>query len=373
MCFQNLHVISFGEFALKYYHIISLVFILFIRKLYINKKLFLVFLYIILISLFGYSIFGFSHFIFNYIFEFYMIVLMSSLCVDIGYDEIISLLQRAAIIILIAIYIKLFINIDSIISFQKYSYRGHPTIPTFFGGGVNLEASWMSIFSLFFLYDRKKTNITAYLYCFLVFVIDCIYASRAGIITIFLCILFNSFSQYSKFKLRYILYIMIMVFALYVVCINTNYANIVLQRFMDTGKEGGSIGRINMWMYVWDAFKYWPIGSGAGNAIVVIEKINNLVYREDNVHNYFFQVLLDFGFAGFIGYLTILYSFFKKNLRALKNNCFVTFILVFVIISCLQFGGADSLAAFIVGIICMKPNMQSEKLYKQSSLVDLKQ
>ena len=356
MCFQNLYIIDFGDFGLKYYHVYSLVFLFFIKKIKYMPKLFFCFFYITFITLLSTFKFNFSSVYLNYIFAFYTIIVICSIKENITYDEWLTMLQYVATIVIIAVYIKLFFYRKEVVNFLARRY-GHPAIETFFGGGVNIEATWISMFSLFFLYKREKKNTAfVYIYCILAFILDCIYSSRAGLLTLALCILCNSISRYSKFNIRHIAFLIPFLAVIFFIFNHTDYTTYIFKRFTQIGSENGSVGRIKIWLNIVDAFKYWPFGVGAGNSIALLELATNTSYSENNVHNYFFQVLLDFGFIGFIGYISILINFIKNNFKYILVNSFFSFLLVYIIISCIQFRGADAITAFILGIYCSIQN-----------------
>jgi len=129
----------------------------------------------------------------------------------------------------------------------------------------------------------------------------------------------------------------------------TNILNNIINRIINVGKDGGSQGRIRMWKYVIEAFANRPFGYGAGNAIKGIRNVAGLWYDEDNVHNLFFQMLLDFGFIGGISYIYIVIEFIKNNIKKILDNPFIMFILTYIIIGCIQFKGAELITFFMIG------------------------
>ena len=73
--------------------------------------------------------------------------------------------------------IKIVLYGDAVMGFVSYGGNGHPSIPSFFSDSVNLEASWLALFGVFFNRDR-----VGLLYLIGSLSISALYASRVGII-----------------------------------------------------------------------------------------------------------------------------------------------------------------------------------------------
>jgi O-antigen ligase len=125
----------------------------------------------------------------------------------------------------------------------------------------------------------------------------------------------------------------------------------LIERFLQIGNESGSLGRLKMWQYIYDAFATSPFfGYGAGNAIVAIENVSNYDFWEDNVHNYYAQTLLDFGIVGFLIFLSVMCFVFIKELKRRFSNFLGGYILIFGIASLVQFRGAEAIFWFVFGL-----------------------
>ena len=134
--------------------------------------------YILCVSLFASFKWGLDTSIINYLFVFYIIFVIVNLGRNISFESYKKVFQVAgilsfAIVILNAIHYK-----DAILGyFSSGYYVNHPYYPTIYGGGANLEASWPSIYGVFFM-----DNPYGIIYLVLSFIFASIQVSRAGII-----------------------------------------------------------------------------------------------------------------------------------------------------------------------------------------------
>lgn len=346
---QSLSITGFSDLegegsSLKLYHVFSIVFmpILLTSRIIIPSITTISFFVIAITNsmLAVFFLYPINNLIVNYLFAFYMVVLGSYAYV-IAKEKLLKMLQNVSIFILFMVIVKMGIYYKIIFDYLKNPYA-HPVIPFFYGGGPNLEATWLALASLFFL--KKKSF---YIYSGIVLGVSAVYASRVGMIVIVLVMLYRWFSKNSSIKER-VLLSGLMLFTPILVLFFNPY---LIDRFISIGEDPGSTGRLAMWKYLFNSFIDSPfIGHGAGNAINSIESISNINFIEDNVHNYFAQTLLDFGIFGFIVYVFILGRiFFKESVNGFRNP-YAAFVLVFGTISFIQFRGAEPLFWFVYGI-----------------------
>ena len=344
-CFQNLIIIDFGSFALKPFHALGL-FSLFYTiwnkkaKWSIPSKLFVFGVLTILgVSLIDYMRFGFNSVAFNYCFMLIICCTLYNLGSEYSLEDWECILRLAASFVMFAIYIKLLMNLDAIALFRSQPWMGHPVLSTFFGGGVNLEASWMALFIPFFGW-----NIIGCMYIVSALFISFIYASRAGLMLAVFGAAYVFLAKYKgkplKIKLFILFSILVIGFAILVLQGNT-----LIERFLSIGTDPGSEGRLNMWQYAMLAFKDTPLfGCGAGNAT---RHINFLApssgILEDNVHMYPMQVLLDFGLVGVTVFASYIISFCLQCYKNKLSSPFEAWLLFYLIASFVQFRGADVL------------------------------
>ena len=88
-------------------------------------------------------------------------------------------------------------------------------------------------------------------------------------------------------------------------------------------------------------------------------------YGEDNVHNLFFQMLLDFGIIGLIFYCTVISIFLKREWRKIIKNPIVAYLVAYLIISLIQFKGAEIITFYILGIYLLVKNKENDKKGKE--------
>lgn len=350
-CFQNISIYDFGNFSFKANHLISLLFIfLLIRQKKIilpSKNINIFFFIIIIISFFQYNIYGFHNLIFNYIFGYYLLILILTIGNNIEYIRWIDIIKKVSIIIMISTIIKIIINRQVIFSFFIHP-NGHPGINSFFGGGVNLEASWIALLGVSFYKDKK-----VYIYFILSLIISILYASRVGIIACFLLGIFIIIHSTRKLSIKSIIGIILSFVCIVAVLLTLYLSNIsdyIINRFIIIGSDPGSIGRLRMWVYVKDAFLSNPFGYGIGNATKALNIVSDYIIKDGNVHNLFMQMLLDTGFIGFIYYCYMVFNFIKNNKDKIFKEPVVSFIFFYILLSLFQFRGGDSLLFLFVGL-----------------------
>ena len=352
-CFQNISIITFVDrFSFKMSHLCSMIFLpLLIKK---NKiKLPPILLTIFLVYVIGLSFFmipkyGFNSLLLNYIFSLYYLIIITSPGDKISLNEWKSIIKKVAWIVVIATLIKLALNINILIQFFSNPY-GHPMIDTFFGGGVNLEATWIGLLGFFFSNDRK-----GYLYSIFSLVVSILYASRVGIIVSSILLIYLIFqrneNKLNKKNIIKIFYMLIFVIFGIFIIYKLGYLDYMLSRFLNAGKDTGSTMRLTMWGYALKAFFNNPIGYGLGNCINALENVAYVIFTDKNMHNLFLQMLVDTGIIGFLLYLFVIFFFVKNEYKNFFKNSFVAFIFTYLLLSFIQFRGGDAIFYFMVAI-----------------------
>lgn len=119
--------------------------------------------------------------------------------------------------------------------------------------------------------------------------------------------------------------------------------NSFLQRFMSIGNmaDTSTSYRVGIWIGSLRMIKdFWPIGIGLGSEvfIFIFQKYALSASYALHSHNFYLQILIDLGIAGFILILCIIFSFYKN---LLANNKFLAdnFIKTFKISLCAGFTG----------------------------------
>lgn len=320
----------------------------------INKKILSFTLILIILIIYSTIISQYwwvNHYIVNY--------LWSALCFfcagviasnkNINSDFILNILVRVTIIFYSLVFIKNLFYLNDFLSFFQ-NPNVHPLIPTLVGGGLNLEASFITMMSIF-AYKKKKLFYILFLFSFLCSIL---YSSRVGIISGIFVILFVSYF-YSINKIVFILKIIcalvVFVGIFYVLSINDVY---VVERLNSIGDptEAGTRGRLYMWVWIYPTIIHNIWGYGAGNAVEAISYIagNKAIFWNSNIHLYPMQVLLDFGILGFLFYLYIFAYVIKQVIKANSNSfAFFSFVLIYIFLGFIQFKGGEPLIYLVGG------------------------
>lgn len=351
-CLQNVVFIDFGMFGFKLYHLIGILLLPIAikgHKIKLPPKFITIFfLYILIVSIFAGFSYGFHSLLLRYIFCYYLIIVIFNLGNNLTENDWSDILCKTAWIILILVYLRAIQNYKIILNFFKNPF-GHPIYNFIFSGGANIEATWIALF-VFLLKPSKKS----YIYLGLSFALSTILASRVGIIANCIGLIYYIFYK-KKDNSKNILKLFILIF--FTICgiillfqLDIIQGNYILQRFGNIGKDPGSIGRLSMWMYIFDCIKLNPFGFGLGNAIKGINMVSTKIITEGNVHNLFFQMLVDTGILGGIFYLLFVIYFFIKHIKNFFSNKYVAFLSVYFILGLLQFAGGDAIMFYVLGI-----------------------
>lgn len=344
--------------AIKLYHYFALLFIPFLfykpksGLLKIPSYVFEYFAGITLISLLLFLVYPFNRLLVNHLFALYAFVIGYYIAGTITQEQVFKVLQQAALLVFIIIVGKLFFHIPEIKRFMK-APDGHPDIYTLYGGGTNLEATWMGLNTALFI-NRKRLF---YLVLIVTLAVSMIYASRVGVVIAILVAGFKFISATtSKQERRAIVMLGLMAVLAFILFIDLdNLAEKVyaLQRFTEFGSSSdkGMGGRFAMWQYygsaLWDS-KF--MGYGAGNGIYALESISGIDYEEDNLHNLYMQLLIEFGIIGLLLYLIVVYNISIRALKSRLSNPLAIIILVYFIASLIQFRGTDALIWLYIGL-----------------------
>lgn len=350
LCFQDFSSIGIETGAVKPYHLVMFVVLIYslftlkMKWMLPGKWFFIGLLALLIISFFDYLAYGFNAASWHYVFMYMIATCFYNLGHDFTVVQWKRVAQTVAIVMMGLVFLKLVFYYDRIIYFLANQYMGHPWLPTFFLGGVNIESSWLAMFCVFFDSDRRGKA-----YFLSAITLSMIYASRASLIIcvlafVYIFVLKNGMRGVS---LRMFLAVACIVCAFIVLAAN---GNIVIERLLEAGQDDGSLGRLRMWDFAIPTFLDAPLfGAGAGNAINHVSLISGLIYAEDNVHMYFLQVLLDFGITGFLIFIAMVCYFLNRCFLDKLVSPFEAFILIFLIVSFIQFGGGDVLVGFALG------------------------
>lgn len=276
----------------------------------------------------------------NYIFAFLVFFTSLGLARALPMDAQIKGLQVVGWLILFAIVAKTFVSWPQIREYLADPYA-HPELFWFYGGGVNLEATFLYMNAAF--YRRTKSF---WFYWALSFILSIVYASRVGIL-LGAILAFLQIASQRSWRAIFLGITLAIVAGIVTYSLNP-YA---FTRFAQVGEETGSATRLEMWSGAWQALAGLPLlGYGPGSAIRAVEDISGQDFGEDNVHNYPLQVLLDFGLPGLLAWL-IICVYILKNAGLLKGDEYGTYAFLYLVAGMVQFRGAEPLFWFILGLL----------------------
>lgn len=357
--FQNVKVIG----PLNPGHLFALCFIPFLLPKFREAKfppaVICIFLaYILCVSLFAGFQWGLNTFIINYLFVFYIIFFIVNLGRNISFESYKKVFQVAgilsfAIVILNAIRYK-----NAILAyFSSGYYINHPYYPTIFGGGANLEASWPSIYGVFFM-DSPYGII----YLVLSFIFASIQVSRAGIIISLICLAIYAYKRLRESKNPFLILFLIFVTLSFgsFYALKLGIFQPILDRFFRNQEDRGAAGRVGIYDSALPFLCNHPFGVGLGNAVSAVNRVAaNTVGMEpivdDNLHNLFLQMTVETGVLGGVFYACLVaFLCFNCIFKHKFANPFENFLLAFFALSLIQFEKIEIFPAICLGILLSK-------------------
>lgn len=365
-CFQNISLVSVGTIALKPVHVFSLFFLPVLmekRAVSINKKLWLYTVYVIVISLLNWKTFGIGGLLLNYVFGLYLITVCMNCGEMLSETDWSEILCLAAGILMAAVVIKNICGYKDFIWYFENPDKEHPWgLKTIIGGGLNIESSWLGLLAFFFYKSKWK-----WLYVSLNLLLSFLYGSRSGMLIAGAVIVWMLLPEVRKLKERkYRIKTVIVLVIIGAVLYGTGLYDAVIGRAVNRFFEGlmdrGSVARLRMWKYVLQTGMSYPFGCGAGNCMQALTIVSGETYVDGNLHNVYFQNLIEQGWLGGAVYLWMVLRFFWREGKRIISNPFVASLFCYCVISLLQFRGADTIACLILGaeLVCSQEIWKSD-------------
>lgn len=343
---QNITLIGFGSAGLKIFHLsIAALGIYWLHSLKFNTQLVPALLLLLTWSVIGIAAgvkYGLSPFILNYIFIFAFALIVSTQVNMISYSTFKRTLLCIAVPAFFYVILNILFNIEHVIAAQAFNIRfgGRPIIPNMlFSGGWNIEASFLAMLSVLFIRSRWF-----FLFVTITFLVSIAYLSRTGLVLVFLLIMYwiflKLYTRVSTFTLFFVLPIACIFLILAAIAIGYYLDVSVVKRLFIIGNEPGSQGRLNIMQYVLPGlFDSNFLGYGPGNSMDKLIAMG-LETSDKNLHNYYLQVLMDFGFLGLIAYVLFICYFLLSPHIVLEFKLFFS---LYLIASLVQFRGAEPL------------------------------
>lgn len=274
--------------------------------------------------------------------------IFAAYCLLLGYDisirvtkrQFLSMLRAISWVTLIAILIKGIIYYPELTA-PPTREGWKPEIPLFFSGGVNIESSMMVMASAFFAHRRSF-----YLFITAALVISVIYVSRTATLGCGVAMILIIFNPTQLSMTRITLAAIVCGIGLGWIFWGDN--TFFLNRMTTIGSDSSSATRLEMLRGSMDAARRWPFGYGPGNAVSAVE-FSHGDFRAGNVHNVFVQILLDFGIQGLVLWLAVIVSVARQMLTSKFQCPLGLFLMLYFIMSAVQFTGLESIAWLILG------------------------
>ena len=132
----------------------------------------------LLLSLVTSFFFKYDRLIFDYIFAYIILLVVYNYGRDIKYLEWLEMFQYAALFLITLSLTCIVLQKDILLDFLKNPIHQHPAYIGIFPGGLNLDATWIALFSLFFI----NKPLRGYIYLLFSIVISMVLSSRVGLI-----------------------------------------------------------------------------------------------------------------------------------------------------------------------------------------------
>lgn len=316
-----------------------------------------VLLYFLVTSLTGvaaYFFFGARPLLVNLLFCGYTVVIGAMLGLVLGKERALAAVRFTAATLLVAVLIKGVLYFRVFVAFFAAPFN-HPQIPFFYGGGPNLEATWVALAGALFVGTRLFLP-----YSITSLAIAVLYASRAGVVVAFLVLggggLYYLFSLKLTPAVRVLIIgtlcagVAVLLGSLVMSTHDAPVAAYMVDRFSSIGDEPGSVSRLHLWAGGIQVFQRYPLGVGQGNAVLEIEHELGTNLPEDNLHNLFLQHLVESGIQGLLVYLILCGMTIVRLVRSRFRDPLLLYACAYMVVGSIQFRGAEAIFWFIYSL-----------------------
>ena len=260
-------------------------------------------------------------------------------------------LRWVSVFVLLAVLAKAALFLPAILAFLASPF-GHPMLPTFYGGGPNLEATWVAMAGAFLIGSRAFIP-----YMLGSAAISVAYASRVGLIIVALVVMASVVGTLLRGRSagaarRWLLPVALCAITVAGVAAarGVTGADYIVRRFQSIGEDPGSTGRLTLWTGGVRVFAEHPFGVGIGNAIPFAERALSAGITEDNLHNQYLQHLVETGVQGLAVYLLLVGVTWRRMLASRLHDPMLLYVGIYFLLAALQFRGGEALAWFIFGL-----------------------
>ena len=337
--------------------------------------------------------FGFGATIFKYVFQYLVLAVSVNLMMLMKPRRAELCIRVSAWVVLATVLTNACIHVGAFTEYYASPWDGHPNFETVFSGGVNLEATWPAMLGVFMANNRRGWG---YLLSTIVFAAGV--QSRAGLmlaVGAFVYVVLIKDGARPSWKRVVLTAFVVLVATAFTIAgpralvmttdmepsagdsadltggetgsampadlqgaagtgnIEESFADGDQASGLPSGQSQGSLigtpGRKGIWAASFQVFQDAPFfGHGAGNAMDAVRDFSGYPYREDNVHNYPLQVLLDFGLIGFAAFVAVVIEFVISSARSRFISPFSAFIVLYLTGGMVQFAGGELLVGFAI-------------------------
>ena len=298
--------------------------------------------------------FGAQFVLANTVFAVYAAVIGATVGRMTGAGPVVRVLRWTSVVVLLLVLVKGVIFLPEIIRFLA-APNGHPLLPTFYGGGPNIEATWVGMSGVFLIGSRMFLP-----YMAASAAISVAYASRVGLIVVMLVMagsivggwMRSGRSGRSARGRSFLLAVCVLMIGAAGVTVaqDIDGADYIAQRFQNIGEDPGSTSRFTLWTGGARVFAAYPLGVGIGNAVPLIERMTAVSITEDNVHNQYLQHLVDTGIQGLLVFLLFVGLTWRRLLRSQLQDPMLLYVGIYFVLALIQFRGAEALLWFVYGL-----------------------
>jgi O-antigen ligase len=256
-------------------------------------------------------------------------------------------------------------NLQHIPAFVMFlaSPSGHPDVPALAGGGLNIEATWLALSTIFLV--GTALFIPAVLAAAAT---SALYGSRAGVAVAGIAVLAAlahawggrhialDATDAARDRRRRMLTLAFAMTAAGLVTAGAlavreyGDATYVAQRFAAIGEEPGSVGRLTLWRGGLAVFSDYPLGVGVGNAVPVLERVLGIDVPEDNLHNIYLQHAVETGIPGLFALLVLCLTVARRVIAVRFRDHLLMFVAAYLVAGAIQFTGVDAMLWLAYGL-----------------------
>lgn len=234
---------------------------------------------------------------------------------------------------------------------SKAALFGYPFLTA---GGSNIEVTYLVFLSV--LCGNKKIS---GLILFLSILLSVMYLSRVGVILFVSVLGFKAYKQLSRARF-------VAVMAVFLISAPVSLAILspkTFERFTNISQEIEygelGVGRIGLYKGAEKILADNLLGYGVGNSIPIMSNSTGVVYKENNVHNIYLQVLLDFGIFSFAAFVCFSVWLVHRSTNKVRLNKYLVLSTLYLIVGLVQFTGLDALGWLCIGLAY--PSIQSAR------------